>query len=212
MCATFTDDDIGKPVERADGKVIGTVGALEDDGVRVDPAPDAIDRLLVRFDRAEPDRPFILEAEDVSLVADTRIYLDDSFSRADATAATAGTAAAADNGETESESAEDNVEGADETTESNRSDGGTTTVPETSSSAGSLRSFDNRFQMVSAGVAVLSGIIALLFAWYGYQEMDLLTVGPELGLVSGAAGFMMFAFLAAAAVVAAAYMEPGLDH
>ncbi|WP_339102437.1 hypothetical protein [Haloterrigena salinisoli] len=81
MCATFSDDDVGKPVERADGKVIGTVDAIEGDRARVEPAPDALDSIMARFGWDDiVDEPFILEADAVDAVSDTRIHLTEGFS------------------------------------------------------------------------------------------------------------------------------------
>lgn len=80
MCATFADDDVGKPVERADGRVIGTVAAIEEGRARVDPAPDAIDSIKARLGWAEVGDPFILEADAVDAITDSRVHLEDGFS------------------------------------------------------------------------------------------------------------------------------------
>ncbi|NUB89452.1 hypothetical protein HTZ84_20850 [Haloterrigena sp. SYSU A558-1] len=80
MCATFSDDDVGKPVERADGKVIGTVDAIEGDRARVEPAPDALDSIMARFGWGDTIDPFVLEADAVDAVSDTRIHLTEEFS------------------------------------------------------------------------------------------------------------------------------------
>lgn len=81
MCATFTDDDIGKPVERADGKVIGTVAALEEGRARVEPAPDVVDTIKARFGWDEIGDPFVLDADGVREISDTRVHLEEDFSR-----------------------------------------------------------------------------------------------------------------------------------
>lgn len=81
MCATFTDDDVGKPVERADGTVIGTVAAVEEGRARVEPEPDAIDSIKVRLGWDEVGDPFVLEDDAVSEIADRRIHLEEGFSR-----------------------------------------------------------------------------------------------------------------------------------
>ncbi|UHQ95034.1 hypothetical protein [Haloterrigena alkaliphila] len=80
MCATFADDDVEKPVERADGRVIGTVAAIEEGRARVDPAPDAIDSIKARLGWAEVGDPFTLEADAVDAITDTRVHLEDGFS------------------------------------------------------------------------------------------------------------------------------------
>lgn len=81
MCATFTDEDVGKLVERADGTVIGSVATCEDEQVRVEPEPDAIDSIKTRLGWDEPDDPFVLEADAVREISDTRVHLEEGFSR-----------------------------------------------------------------------------------------------------------------------------------
>lgn len=81
MCATFSDEDIDKPVERADGRVIGTIGSVEGDRARVEPAPDAIDTIKARFGWAEIGDPFTLEADAVDAITETRVHLEEGFSR-----------------------------------------------------------------------------------------------------------------------------------
>ena len=81
MCATFADGDVGKPVERADGRVIGTVAAIEEGRARVDPAPDAIDSIKARLGWAEVGDPFVLEGDAVDAVTDTRVHLEEGFSK-----------------------------------------------------------------------------------------------------------------------------------
>lgn len=83
MCATFSEADIGKPVERTDGKVIGTVGELEDGAARIEPAPDVVDTIKARFGWAEIGDPFVLSEDAVHEITDTRVHLEEGFSRAD---------------------------------------------------------------------------------------------------------------------------------
>ncbi|NKE36720.1 hypothetical protein GWG54_13010 [Natronococcus sp. JC468] len=78
---TFTDDELGKLVERADGKVIGTVAEVGGDRARVEPRPDALDQLLVRLGRAEVGDAFVLEEGDVDEISATRIHLEREFVR-----------------------------------------------------------------------------------------------------------------------------------
>lgn len=81
MCATFSDDDVGKPVERADGKVIGVVEAVEGNRARVEPDPDALDSIMARFGWGDIiDEPFVLDGDAVDAVSDTRIHLEEAFS------------------------------------------------------------------------------------------------------------------------------------
>lgn len=81
MTGTFTNEEIGKLVERADGKVIGTVASVDGETARVEPKPDVLDQVLVRLDRKEIGDPFVLEAESVREISDTRIHLERDFVR-----------------------------------------------------------------------------------------------------------------------------------
>lgn len=45
MCATFTDDEVGKPVENAAGEEVGVVATVEGDVAHVRPAADAVDSI-----------------------------------------------------------------------------------------------------------------------------------------------------------------------
>lgn len=78
---TFTSEDLGKLVERADGKVIGTVASVGGEQARVEPSPDALDQILIRLDRMEVGEPFVLEADDVREISSTRILLEREFVR-----------------------------------------------------------------------------------------------------------------------------------
>ncbi|WP_049889548.1 hypothetical protein [Natronolimnohabitans innermongolicus] len=70
--------------------------------------------------------------------------------------------------------------------------------------------FETRFQTGAAAVAALSALVALVFFWTGYQNVEL--VGTEMTLLSGSAGGMFAALVATVALVMALYMEPGFDH
>ncbi|MFU8867264.1 hypothetical protein [Natronococcus sp.] len=78
---TFTNEDLGKLVERADGKVIGTVASVSGEQARVEPNPDALDQILIRLDRKEVGEAFVLEADDVREISSTRIHLEREFVR-----------------------------------------------------------------------------------------------------------------------------------
>ncbi|ELY56718.1 hypothetical protein C491_11965 [Natronococcus amylolyticus DSM 10524] len=78
---TFTSEDLGKLVERADGKVIGTVASVGGEQARVEPSPDALDQILIRLDRMEVGEAFVLEAEDVREISSTRVLLEREFVR-----------------------------------------------------------------------------------------------------------------------------------
>ena len=81
MSGPFTNEEIGKLVERADGKVIGTVASVAGETAHVEPRPDVLDQLLIRFDRKEIGDSFTLEAESVHEISDTRVHLERDFVR-----------------------------------------------------------------------------------------------------------------------------------
>lgn len=207
MCATFTDDDVGKLVERADGKVIGTVASLDTATVRVEPAPDVVDAIKARFGWEEIGGPFILHETDVREISETRVHLADGFSRANAPTPTADESA-------DHADAEGDDEAAPETDpeDPNRTNGGTGSVANSAADSSGVGPFNSRFQIGAAVVSGLSFLFALVFAWTGYQEMALLAVGPELNIVAGMAGLMLAGFVGVVALVAAFYMEPGFDQ
>ncbi|MXV61653.1 hypothetical protein GS429_06160 [Natronorubrum sp. JWXQ-INN-674] len=192
MCASFTDDDVGKPVERTDGKVIGTVAALEEEGAYIEPAPDVIDQLKARFDWGELGSPFLLDESDVREISKTRVHLEAEFSRTPAEGRAGPSAAGTGEAGAGSEQAV--------------SPGNST------ADASGVGRLETRFQIGAAVVAGISALLALVFGWFGYQGADLLGFGPELNIVSGMAGLMFLAFAAVVAAVAALYMEPGFDH
>lgn len=80
MCATLTDEDVGKLVERADGKVIGSVASVEGGRAQVEPEPDALDSILSRFGWAETFDPFVLDGSDIDEITENRILLGEEFS------------------------------------------------------------------------------------------------------------------------------------
>lgn len=83
MCASLTDEDVGKLVERADGRVIGTVDSLEGGTVRVEPEPDALDTIKARFGWGDLGEPFTLEESDVRECSETRVHLEEGFGPSD---------------------------------------------------------------------------------------------------------------------------------
>ncbi|AEH35328.1 hypothetical protein [Halopiger xanaduensis] len=48
MCATFTEDDVGKTVEDSGGTKIGVVSSVEDDAALVEPDHDALESIKAR--------------------------------------------------------------------------------------------------------------------------------------------------------------------
>ena len=79
MCATLTDEDVGKLVERADGKVIGSIASVEGGRAQVEPEPDALDSILSRFGWAETFDPFVLDGSDVDEITENRVLLGEEF-------------------------------------------------------------------------------------------------------------------------------------
>lgn len=77
MSATFTDDDVGKPVEGRAGEPIGVVAAVEGDRAHVRPNADAIDGLTSSIGwEGVADEPRPLEADDVSEITDEVVRLE----------------------------------------------------------------------------------------------------------------------------------------
>ena len=77
----LTADDIGKLVERADGKVIGVVTAVEQETAHVEPTHDVVDGIKARLGwEFGPEEPFSLEADAVEQRTETRLMLTAAFS------------------------------------------------------------------------------------------------------------------------------------
>ncbi|WP_049924783.1 hypothetical protein [Halopiger djelfimassiliensis] len=72
--------------------------------------------------------------------------------------------------------------------------------------------FQTPFSIGAAVVSAVSFIVAALVGWTGYQGSELMVVGTELDIITGAVGFMFAAFIGVVALVAAVYMEPGFDY
>ncbi|SEP63242.1 hypothetical protein [Natrinema salaciae] len=80
MCATFTDDDVDKPVENSNGETVGVVAAVEGDVVHVRPDPTVVDSVksslgwekgaaeIVAFDR-----------KSIREITDDAVLLEGSF-------------------------------------------------------------------------------------------------------------------------------------
>ncbi|QRV15153.1 hypothetical protein [Haloterrigena salifodinae] len=84
----------------------------------------------------------------------------------------------------------------------------------TSSTANSsgIGPFDGLFQTGAAIVSVLLFLVAVVFAWTGFQRMTLFVVGTEMNIVTGAVGFMLTMFFAIGALIVALFMDSGFDH
>ena len=72
--------------------------------------------------------------------------------------------------------------------------------------------FDTPFSIGATIVGAILLLLGLLIAWTGYQGNELLVVGTELDIVTGAAGLMLAWFFGVVALFAGLYMEPGFDH
>ncbi|WP_049921748.1 hypothetical protein [Halopiger djelfimassiliensis] len=81
MAPSFTDDDVGKTVEKADGTALGRVTTIEEDGTaRVEPDPDIVETLKARLGWSDIGESFLLEADSVFEITDTRIRLEEGIS------------------------------------------------------------------------------------------------------------------------------------
>jgi len=77
--------------------------------------------------------------------------------------------------------------------------------------ADGLKLFETPFNIAATVLAVVTLLLAIVFFWNGYAEMELLFVGPELTLLTGTVGGTICIGISAVAWVAAIYMEPGFD-
>ena len=77
MCATFSDDDIDKPVENVNGDEVGVVAAVEGDVAHVRPDPSAVESIKssLGWDGAAEER-VTLDRESVREVADDAVRLE----------------------------------------------------------------------------------------------------------------------------------------
>ncbi|WP_339103603.1 hypothetical protein [Haloterrigena salinisoli] len=84
----------------------------------------------------------------------------------------------------------------------------------TSSTANSsgVGPFDGGFQIGAAIVSAVLFLVAIVFAWTGFQGMQLFVVGTEMNIVTGAVGFMLTMFFAIGALIVALFMDSGFDH
>lgn len=77
MCATFTDADIGKTVENADGTPVGIVAAADRETVHVEPDPSTTDSIKATLGwELDHDDTVSLQLDDISTITDDVIRLE----------------------------------------------------------------------------------------------------------------------------------------
>ncbi len=77
MCATFTDDDVGKTVVNASGDEIGIVSAVEHGSARVEPDPGITDTIRAKLGWEDTDEEtYPLQDHAVSRVTDDEVRLE----------------------------------------------------------------------------------------------------------------------------------------
>ncbi|PGF16783.1 hypothetical protein CP556_12085 [Natrinema sp. CBA1119] len=81
MSPTVTDDDVGKPVESADGETLGTVVSVDPEGAHLDPEPDMTDSITAVLDW-EPASGDIVPLEDDAIdeITEDAVRLRAAFS------------------------------------------------------------------------------------------------------------------------------------
>lgn len=94
MTERFSEADVGKTVENADGETVGIVAAVEGGTAHVDPDPGLLDSILATIGwKTDPEETVPIEASDVDEVTADGIRLDTRFwdrdEPIDASAATA---------------------------------------------------------------------------------------------------------------------------
>ena len=99
MCATFTEDDIGKTVEDPNGAAIGVVASVEGGTALVEPDPDATDSIKAALGwEQEPDETVPVEPSSVDVITDEAVRLESEYE--------SGSAESPTNAETGTETAE----------------------------------------------------------------------------------------------------------
>ncbi|MFB1065325.1 hypothetical protein [Natrinema sp. H-ect4] len=86
-------------------------------------------------------------------------------------------------------------------------------VPMTSSttSTSDRGLLETRFSMGAAALAAVAALLALAFGYLGFIDGVLPGIGYQLSILTGAVGLVFGLGVALVALVAAFYMEPGLD-
>lgn len=92
MCATFTDDDVGKTVVNANGEEVGIVSGIEHGTAHIEPDPGVTDTIRAKLgweDTNEDTYP--LQEQAVARVTDDEIRLESDLSGVGGTSTGAGT-------------------------------------------------------------------------------------------------------------------------
>lgn len=77
MCATFTDDDVGKTVEDPNGAAIGVVASVEGETALVEPEPDAMDSIKAVLGwEHDPDETIRIEPSSVDVITGETVRLE----------------------------------------------------------------------------------------------------------------------------------------
>lgn len=77
MCATFTDDDVGKTVENPNGTEIGVVASLEGETALVEPEPNAMDSIKAALGwEHDPDETMRIEPSSVDVITGETVRLE----------------------------------------------------------------------------------------------------------------------------------------
>ncbi|QCS41670.1 hypothetical protein [Natrinema versiforme] len=81
MSPTFTDDDIDKPVESADGETLGTVATIDGETAHIDPEPDMTDSIKAVLDWEPASGDIVpLESDAVDEITDDAVRIGAAFS------------------------------------------------------------------------------------------------------------------------------------
>lgn len=87
MCPTFTDDDVGKRVERANGTAIGTVAAVDGDTAHVETEPGVTDAIKAALGwESDREDTVPLDGSTVREITDDAIRLEENRAPDDGTA------------------------------------------------------------------------------------------------------------------------------
>lgn len=79
MCATFSEDDVGKTVENEEGRAVGTVAAVEGGAAEVDTDPSLGDSIRAALGwESDPDETARIDADAVAEITDEAVRLESS--------------------------------------------------------------------------------------------------------------------------------------
>lgn len=81
MNSSLTDDDVGKPVESADGETLGTVATVDATTAHVDPKPDMTESIKAVLDWEPSSGDIVpLETDSIDEITDDAVRLRAEFS------------------------------------------------------------------------------------------------------------------------------------